>query len=388
MRIKQNKNINFSKDALKSFFSQKTKENNHYDYIDALRGLAILGVIMVHTGQFGTMTISNVLKNIVDNGAMGVQLFYLASAFTLFLSMKNRVSKEYNPTRNFFIRRFFRIAPLYYIAIIYYLWQNGFGSRYYLGDATHISIANILSNVFFLHGFNPYWINSLVPGGWSIAVEMMFYAMVPFLFSKIKNIRHAFNFLIITILITLILNKILNIINPINSNYLWQDYLYFYLPSQLPIFALGISMYFIVIEKQSLTEISGKSLLIFSFILLGQLFSGKYNFFSKQTIFGIGFFVFSIAISRYKFKFIVNSIFSYVGKISFSMYLIHFSIIHWSVKMQFNFVNFYIRYLIIVILTVIVSTLTYHIIEIPFQKLGKRIINSYEKKGNNKNCNQ
>ncbi|MDR2627233.1 MAG: acyltransferase, partial [Dysgonamonadaceae bacterium] len=243
--------------TIRAYFFRLTKETNHYDYVDALRGLAILCVIMIHTGQFGTMNIPNAFANIIWNGAIGVQLFYLASAFTLFLSMKSRVSKEYNSTKNFFIRRFFRIAPLYYLAIVYYLWQNGFGARYWLGDATQISTANILSNVFFFHGFNPYWINSLVPGGWSIAVEMMFYTILPFLFSKIKNINHAFNFYIITILIMAFLQIFLNKINPTSSDYLWEAYLSFYLPNQLPVFALGIIAYFIIIEHQSLTEISG-----------------------------------------------------------------------------------------------------------------------------------
>jgi peptidoglycan/LPS O-acetylase OafA/YrhL len=39
------------------------------------------------------------------------------SAFTLFLSHDNRKS-ECNPTMNFFIRRFFRLAPMLYIGIL------------------------------------------------------------------------------------------------------------------------------------------------------------------------------------------------------------------------------------------------------------------------------
>ncbi|MDR0873861.1 MAG: acyltransferase [Prevotellaceae bacterium] len=373
-----------TQEKIQDVFIRKTQENNHYDYVDALRGLAILGVIMVHTGQYVTLFVPFIFKNFLNNGQMGVQLFYLASALTLFLSMKNRTLKEQYPTKNFFIRRFFRIAPLYYMAIIYYLWQNGFGTRYWLGDATHISIENILSNIFFLHGFNPYWINSLVPGGWSVGVEMMFYAILPFLFSKIKNINQAFNFFTITILTMTVLKNILNNFDPTNSNHLWGEYLYFYLPSQLPLFALGIILYFIIIERISLTEISGKSLLVFSCILLGGLFIGKNIFFPRQVIFGIGFFIFAVAISRYKFKLIVNPLINYIGKISFSMYLIHFAILHWSSKFHFidsvtnGVLNFCVRYLIVVVLTIIVSTLSYHIVEIPFQKIGKKIIKKGE----------
>jgi peptidoglycan/LPS O-acetylase OafA/YrhL len=48
-------------------------------------------------------------------GARGVQLFYMVSAFTLL-----SVSRQPFNARSFFIRRFFRIAPAFYIAMIAY----------------------------------------------------------------------------------------------------------------------------------------------------------------------------------------------------------------------------------------------------------------------------
>lgn len=128
---------------------------------------------MIHTNQYGISIMSNQLMgHFISQGTNGVQLFYIASAFTLFLSFKSRVTNETFPVRNFFIRRFFRIAPMYYLGICYYLFQNGFGARWQLGDEKHITIMNIISNITFLHGLNPYWIYSLVPGGWSIGIEI------------------------------------------------------------------------------------------------------------------------------------------------------------------------------------------------------------------------
>jgi peptidoglycan/LPS O-acetylase OafA/YrhL len=176
-------------------------ENRHYDYVDALRGLAVLGVIAVHTAQHGIFSVSQILMNIIYNAQMGVQLFYIMSAFTLFLSLKNRFNKERYPIRNFFIRRFFRIAPMFYISIIVYFigWQQW-----------EIGIGNILSHFVFLHGLRASWINTLVPGGWSVGVEMIFYAILPILFLKIKNIRYAINLFLITNTIRPFINKLLS----------------------------------------------------------------------------------------------------------------------------------------------------------------------------------
>src|SRR6478735_102007 len=169
-------------------------------YIDTLRGLAILAVIIVHCSIYGNNEfLPSIFKSIVYSGLHGVQLFYVVSAFTMFLTLHSRDGKEEFLWPKFFIRRFFRIAPMYFVGICYFLWQDGFGQRYWLGDADHITSLNILSNFLFIHGFNPYWITSVVPGGWSIADEMLFYCLIPFLFLKIKNAQQAFCFVLVTL---------------------------------------------------------------------------------------------------------------------------------------------------------------------------------------------
>ena len=179
-----------------------------FEFVDALRGLAILGVIIVHSGQ----QISNLpswFKSITQNGARGVQLFYIVSAFTLYYSLKYVRVSEKRLYLNFFIRRFFRIAPLFYVAIIFFLWKDGFGPRHFLGDAPSITLSNILSTFFFVNGVNPYWITSIVPGGWSIAVEMTFYATLPFIFNKIKTLTQAIWFTVISLVIVTMVRYIL-----------------------------------------------------------------------------------------------------------------------------------------------------------------------------------
>jgi peptidoglycan/LPS O-acetylase OafA/YrhL len=85
-----------------------------FDFIDALRGYAILGVLMVHSGGFVSAS-SPFLTNFMALGKSGVQLFYIASALTLCMSWEFRKKHEAYPVRNFFIRRFFRIAPMFYV---------------------------------------------------------------------------------------------------------------------------------------------------------------------------------------------------------------------------------------------------------------------------------
>lgn len=352
-------------------------------YVNALRGLAILGVIMVHTNLYGHSSLPHAMRIIIEKGQSGVQLFFLASAFTLFLSFNTRSTAEAFPIRNFFIRRFFRIAPMYYIGILFYVVQNRIGFAASPETVQHFTTSNIISNFTFLHGFNPYWMSSIVPGGWSIAIEMTFYALLPFLFSRIKTINQAFYFFIISVFLRILFHLLLLKFPLISFDSLWTEYLFLYFPSQLPLFALGIIMYFIICEKKLTNVLSGKALLISSGLLLAIL---SIDFIPTQIAFGIAFLILGVALSKYNFKLIVNPVIEYIGTISFSMYLVHFAVFQWLTNLNFidysanGIVNYCARFLIGTALTVIISSVTYYLIEIPFQKLGKKLIDKMEKK--------
>ena len=87
-------------------------------YVDTMRGWAILMVIACHQAlPFRHLFLP--IQLLAAYGQTGVFLFFVTSSFTLCNSAIER-QNESNPTRNFFIRRFFRIAPLYYLGILLY----------------------------------------------------------------------------------------------------------------------------------------------------------------------------------------------------------------------------------------------------------------------------
>lgn len=353
---------------------------NKLKFIDALRGLAIIGVIIVHTGQHGNTKLPWYISKFVEEGARGVQLFFLASAFTLFLSFNNRVNKEKNATRNFFIRRFFRIAPMYYLGIVYYFFQNNFGTDFQLGGKTLSSIPLIISNITFIHGVSPYYINTLVPGGWSISVEFMFYALVPLLFACVKNLNQSLVFFITTTVLTSIIKFYFLKYPLIEDSPLWADFLFLNIINQLPVFALGLMFYFIVIKNENLSNISKSSLLALSVLVFCHLCMPYMNIISNHIFFSIGFLILAYALSKNGFIILNNAIIRYIGTISFSMYLVHIAVLYWLD--YFNFTdyfesgskNFLVRSLITIGLSILVSTIFYRLIEVPGQKLGKKMI--------------
>jgi len=356
-----------------------------FDYIDSIRGIAILGVILCHVNSYGgiSLTLTSFFEKVTGFGAKGVQLFFIASAFTLFLSFRNRVKIEQSPIRNFFIRRFLRIAPLFYISMVYYSIQNGLNHAYTLSGASFQTGLSVFSHLFFLHGWNPNWIDSIVPGEWSIGIEMSFYLLLPLLFIKVKNINNAFDYLLISLILNIICQMILKDSTLFVSEAFKERYLFFFLPNQLPIFFFGIIMYFLVVEHESFKKIHFVKYVIFFVILFFQLYTSIQFY---HILFGIVFLVFCILLSRYRFPIVVNPVINYIGKISFSLYLCHFAVIFWFNTFKIpnistnNLIEFWFKFSIVTSVSILISTLIYNFVEIPFQNLGKHIINKLEKK--------
>jgi peptidoglycan/LPS O-acetylase OafA/YrhL len=151
-----------------------------YAFVDALRGIAVLLVILTHTAQ-PIAGLPGALAFAAKYGQTGVQLFFVASAYTLCLSHARRAGEPW-PVASFYLRRVFRIAPLYILGIAVYF---GLHLARQSGGAVVFepyTPTNVAANLFLVHGFVPAANNNIVPGGWSIGTEMAFYALFPLLF--------------------------------------------------------------------------------------------------------------------------------------------------------------------------------------------------------------
>lgn len=358
-------------------------ETKKYQYIDSLRGIAVLLVILVHIYLVLDNTTEyfepgGLLLEVVRNGAYGVQLFFIVSAFTLMMSHYNRL-EEPNKNRNFFIRRFFRIAPMYYLAIIYFTLDKYLQFNLADPDFSAIPLRSLLSNVFFTNALIPEHTNNYVPGGWSVSVEFLFYFTLPFICKKVKTFNSALVLFLITLTFAII-------IDPYIKAHTYHPYFHEYnFFVQLPVFPLGIMAYFYLNREQH--EIKPVSWIFLAILVM--IFC--YVAMPKNIMFSFVFVLLLIIQSKYRFRLLSNKVLASVGKVSFSMYLVHFAVIYLFNRFHFSHVievsgfefcliNFILMYVIVAGLTYLISSVTYRAVELPGQNIGRKIIRNLTEK--------
>jgi peptidoglycan/LPS O-acetylase OafA/YrhL len=355
-----------------------------FKWIDALRGYAVLLVMMIHTGEFfkgGTFS----LGFLTDNGAYGVTLFFVASSFTLFNSYQTRHRIDGKNANLFFlIRRFFRIAPLYYLVGLYSIMLGLFFKSYWI--SVPLNYFKILVNFLFLNGLYFPALNNIPIGGWSIGVEMLFYLSIPFLFKWIQNTRKAVFLLIAALVFSALVQILIHHFISQNSDYTWislrQTELYVWFPNQFPVFCFGIVFYFV---SKTETKLENWVILFaIGLIFLIFLMDFSYEFpkclIQKEYFLALAFSLFGFSLAHTKFRILINP-FVKLGKVSFSAYLIHFFVIELVVsvfKTCFGAglgsnLNFGVVYGLVVISTYFVSSQTYGIEQFGIRK-GEEVI--------------
>ena len=146
----------------------------HLGSVDALRGLAAIYVACLHTTIMPSpyLTMPDWARPLIMSGSTAVALFFVVSAFTLSNSWFSR-NEGSHQVRNFYLRRIFRIVPLFYFLLALTLLRDWF-----VWHKLH-SAASILLNASMLFNLVPGGSTGIVWASWTIGVEILFYLMFP-----------------------------------------------------------------------------------------------------------------------------------------------------------------------------------------------------------------
>jgi peptidoglycan/LPS O-acetylase OafA/YrhL len=160
------------------------ENRTHIPELDGLRGIAILMVMLGHfwLGARPTDTAEQALYNVLQNGWIGVDLFFVLSGFLITGILLDSKGKDHY-FRNFYARRALRIFPLYYGFLFLWFWvapamigldPNGpfaRGRESQLWFWTYMSNnLSVVKDAVVPHGLNHFW---------TLAIEEQFYLVWP-----------------------------------------------------------------------------------------------------------------------------------------------------------------------------------------------------------------
>lgn len=345
-----------------NFFPHENKPN-HFKELDGLRGIAVLLVLLSHSSIEDLLFFK--FLNFGGAGKIGVYLFFVLSAYLLdrqiaiaFMSKKSSLPYW----KNYFLRRFLRIFPLFIIALLVYSSLSKYGYD------TKVEFGNLFEHMILQKGESVFW---------SIPVEFKYYILSPL----IMWVFHRFfdwkiNYIMITILILIVFSTI------------GQYFFKFSIISTfrfLPIFLIGtlISIYELL-KKEALQEAFNYKLmnwiaLVSILFIIGtipyyfELLSGRKMVF-HNPIFYLPFALIwgSLLLCSKYGKGLLNNVLKFkplrfIGTISFSLYLIHMPVLLIIVGCEYipQIFKIYLFFFI----AILISSLSYLYIEKPLSKV-------------------
>ena len=365
--------------------------NSRIQPIDGLRAFAAFGVVWIHSWSYFKNPSLNIFSiDLYQSVAIlgnGVDFFFVISGFCMYLMTGK---KYFNKTTyfTFLYKRFLRIAPAFYLAVLVYavlikIVNPGFAFGY-----------NVFFHLLFLN--NVITGNSISGPFWSIGTEWHFYLVLPFF----VFLSHKYSLLKAVVICSIASLVFFAFVNLGYLSYAWWE-------SQVlirfPEFAVGIIAAWFFIKGNKLPRLlkGRKGLLIaITIMYLGRLmkftpvitYAGETGFIFKtlaDTIMttGFGLLMFHVITEPGRLaQWLSGKIITWLGRISFSIYLWHslaFIILHsWLQKLPFGYLNPVIGFVLVSLLTILISHYSYKYLEAFYFKLKPKEPVTYPLPGN------
>lgn len=373
---------------MNALYQKKTQNlalQGRRESLDALRGLAALLIFYFHftalypsgqVTQFGAWN-----HMVLSYFAVGVPLFYALSGISLYIGYFGRNS-EPGYLADFYIRRLCRIAPLFYAATI--AWFLIFYSR----GATP-SFKKTASTLSFLFNLMPEYHESLVAAGWSVGVEMLFYALFPIIVILAVSVRSSLVLLITMCVLAIASHKYLLTAFP-GSTYPGLSVLV-----QGQFFAGGILTYFLADRwlhmkdhfgnaAKFMAPVTAIAVIISCYILASNWF-GTTTFGRDPSVprvlwvIPIMFLIFSASIIRPSQPWLAPL--AKLGEWSFSLYLLHPLVLYFvfepmrqkPIEGTPTALEFFKMLGLSLVILIVASAVTYRWIEKPGIDMGRRL---------------
>lgn len=368
-----------------------------FEELDSLRGFAAIFVVFLH--MYLTVPGNKMLKIFVEyspfrllvSGGESVVLFFVLSGFVLSLPYLNNKQSNYF---TFVVKRICRIyLPYLFVLVV----AVGCRSLFYSGQLKGYSgwfnsywVASINSEVIENHAILiGTFLSNLNPVVWSLLHEMRISLIFPFLMLLIVRLNWKQG-IALSLLFSLIGIIIYHLSNPSSTgtelvstiNYTAM----FVIGALLAKYRMPITNKFMFLTKQFKITLLLIGLFIYLFLhpsfgIKLFLYPGISPFYrtviDSWAVTGGAVILIVFALNSSLFsRLLRNYLINYLGKISYSLYLIHVVVLFTAVQTLHNILPLWCIFLLIIIVSLAISVGMYHLIERPSIQLGKVLTNN------------
>lgn len=337
--------------------------------IDGLRALAILLVVLFHSGV-----------GALSGGFIGVDVFFVISGFLIGSIISREISNNTFTFYQFYVRRIRRIAPaLFFMLFCITALSYSILSPLEFRDLAKYVTAVLLfvPNVMLLKGidyFNPDADLNPMLMTWSLGIEEQFYFVLPALMIIAHRLRFSLKAVIVTLSLASLVAGI--IITPINGNSA------FYL-LHTRAWELGAGVLLALWRNQPVTGSKGVPLTLAGLllILLPVFFLDKESafpgFLALMPV--VGAVLIILTHNRLHQTLLENPLMVFIGKVSYSWYLWHWPLLSLA-RISANDPLSVVQGLSISAGALLIATFSWYFVEKPFRRPAQpqqRIITSY-----------
>lgn len=304
--------------------------------IDALRGVSVLMIVMLHISALSDIPKSNISSILIQFMSYGVPFFFVISGFVISLTSQNLFNGQ--TLNNFFIKRALKIIPLYLLFLFFWLFIFYIFNEINIQlprnspNKSNVSFLNFLIHIFFLQGFFPSSLNTLLDGDWSIVNEVYFYILFPLLHLYAKSSLEKLTKLLFLSLCASVIFSLFNYVLKIGHEYSYYGFL-----NHLPFFIFGMIGFNLSNNDMVNKYISQNRLmlLLVVFVLSIGSISLEGKIFGPEYIFSFLFLLAMLLLRSSKkiSSFKLTIFLAYIGQQSYAIYFTHLLLIKITVSL-------------------------------------------------------
>lgn len=359
----------------------QVKNLQRFEFLDGLRGMAALAVILFHFNgalkDHGVFVVPALFDFVCELGHYGVQIFFVLSGFVIAYSLRNEhISSQF--CARFFLKRSVRLDPPYWLIVAFMVMLNLIGSIVFnKGKEPLATPFQVLMNLLYLPDFLQ--IPRILPVAWTLCIEIQFYmsfVLLLLIYQSFVNRRYPnpFAFFDQSFLFHCLFGSLM--IFSILQNTSWA--LFPFIPGLF--LAYWYSFFIGCLVCWVMLNFVRPSLLWIYFAMIGlySLFQGSGDALAVLIV-ALG--IYLVAIKEKMHHLFTSWFFQYLGKISYSLYLIHWPIGMKCMDISLRFFghqvdNMRLAFLLMtvsLIMTFLTAHCFYYLIEYPSLKLSQKL---------------